>query len=86
MSSIEQLNERLRNVSMRADKNARNLARERQYLTETMEKVQKNFGGQREGQQLVVTLMSIINHLAAADSALNELRTEINLYVSNSVK
>ena len=70
----------------RADKNAQNLERERNYILETMEKVQSNFGDQKAGQQLVITLYNVINTLAEADSALYRLRSRIAPYISQTRK
>ena len=78
--NIIELGERLRTVSERAGQNVERLQRESQYVTETMQKVQSNFGGQPAGQQLVTALYGVINSLGAADSALNALRSRIAIY------
>ena len=84
--SIIELTERLRTVSERAAKNTGNLQRESQYVTETMHKVQSNFGDQPAGQQLVTALYGVVNSIAAADSALNALRSRIGIYSSETRK
>jgi hypothetical protein len=84
--NIIELGERLRAVSERAGKNADNLRRESQYVTETMQKVQSNFGNQSAGQQVVTALYNVINSLGAADSALNALNSRIAVYNSETRK
>ena len=84
--NIIELGERLRAVSERTGKNAENLRRESQYVTETMQKVQSNFGNQSAGQQMVTALYNVINSLGAADSTLNALHSRIEVYNSETRK
>lgn len=83
---VSELGERLYAVSERADKSIQNLERERNYILETMQRVQNNFGDQQAGQQLVLTLLCVINSLAAADSTMNALRSRIGSYISETRK
>ena len=69
-------------VSERADQNNTQLENERNYICETMEKIQSNFGNQPAGGQMVTNLYYVINNLSAADSALNALRSRIASYIA----
>ena len=80
--SIEELIGQLMAVSERAETNIEHLERERGYVLETMEKVQKNFGDQSAGQQMVAELYHALNCLSFADSSLNALRSTLARYIN----
>lgn len=80
--SIEELIGQLMAVSERANSNIVSLERERGYVLETMEKIQKNFGDQNAGQQMVVELYHVLNSLSFADSSLNALKSTIARYIN----
>lgn len=82
--NIIELGEQLRAVGERINGNIQNLERERNYVLETMQKVQSSFGDQPAGQQIVTQLYSVINSLAAADSSLNALHARIDPYINQT--
>lgn len=86
MTNIEELIGQLQVISERANSNIKSLERERNYVLETMEKVQKSFGDQRPGQQMVTELYHAINSMAFTDSSLNALRTAIDRYINQLKK
>ena len=81
MTNFEELIGQLQVISERANSNIKSLERERNYVLETMEKVQKSFGDQRPGQLLVTELYNALNSLDFAVSSLYALRTSIDRFI-----
>ena len=77
MNSIEQIVRQLTGIDSRSDGHISRMERERSYILENMDKIQSVFGNQPAGQELVKQLYGVINEVGMADSAMNELKSEI---------
>lgn len=82
MSSINEIEIQVRNVTGRVDSHVERLQRIRDEICQTMNKAQDEFGKTREGQNLVLTLSEALNSLSVADSSLYSLKSELTNYVS----
>ena len=69
MNSIEQIVRQLTGIDSRSDGHISRM--------ENMDKIQSVFGNQPAGQELVKQLYGVINEVVMADSAMNELKSEI---------
>lgn len=79
--NLTQYTEQLQSLKQRASLLCDNLEREKGYILDTQNRVQGDFGDQLPGQQIVIEFYAIINHLNSAETALENLNSQIDTYI-----
>ena len=74
MASIQNVITELSVIDKRIEQHTEHIAREQQYLNETIEKLRSNFGNDPAMLSAITYLFQATNRLAAADSSLYLVR------------